>query len=231
MSEWWFDERSHAGEEHFDAAYVAGYDEKAGFDPTDDVEVLLRHGLNRDSIVIDMGAGTGEFSAAVAPLCREVVAVDISPAMTAALRSRIRGDGLDNVTVIEDGFLSFQLGMATVDFVYSRNALHHVPDFWKAIALQRFAVMLRPAGVLRLRDLAFNFEPGEADGVIEAWLAGAVSDSTKGFTGEELAHHVRTEFSTYSWLLEEMIARAGFTILDREYQRSAYGTYTCRCAE
>jgi hypothetical protein len=48
-----------------------------------------------------------------------------------------------------------------------------------------------------------------------------------GFTADELATHVRTEFSTYSWLFEAMIERVGFTILDRHYRRSAYGTYTC----
>jgi hypothetical protein len=48
-----------------------------------------------------------------------------------------------------------------------------------------------------------------------------------GFTAQELATHVRTEFSTYSWLFEAMIERVGFTILDRHHRRSAYGTYTC----
>jgi hypothetical protein len=47
------------------------------------------------------------------------------------------------------------------------------------------------------------------------------------YTAEELATHVRTEFSTYSWLLKAMLQRVGFTILDFEYRRSAYGTYTC----
>jgi hypothetical protein len=41
------------------------------------------------------------------------------------------------------------------------------------------------------------------------------------------AAHIRTEFSTYSWLFEAMLERVGFTILDRDYRRSAYGTYTC----
>jgi SAM-dependent methyltransferase len=61
--------------------------------------VLLRHGLTRDSVVVDMGAGTGVLTAAVAPLCRHVIAVDVSPEMTSALRSRFERDGLDNVRV------------------------------------------------------------------------------------------------------------------------------------
>jgi hypothetical protein len=88
-------------------------------------------------------------------------------------------------------------------------------------------VTLRPGGILRVRDLVFDFEPGDAERSIEGWLSGAVTDPTVGFTAEELATHVRTEFSTYSWLFEAMLERVGFTILDRHYRRSAYGTYTC----
>jgi SAM-dependent methyltransferase len=215
MSDWQLDERVHAGDEHLDPDYVAGYERKSGFDPADDIDVLRRHGLTRNSIVVDMGAGTGVFTAGVAPLCHEVIAVDVSPVMTAVLRSRVERDGLDNVTVVEAGFLSYHHDTEPADFVYTRNALHQVPDFWKAIALQRLASMLRPAGVLRLRDLVFDFEPGDAESSIEAWLSGAVTDPTMGFTAEELATHVRTEFSTYSWLFEPMIERAGFAILDR----------------
>jgi ubiquinone/menaquinone biosynthesis C-methylase UbiE len=78
MRRWWLDEAAHAGDEHLDARYVAGYNRKAGFDPTEDIDALGRHGLGPDSTVIDLGAGTGAFAAAVAPLCRRVVAVDTS---------------------------------------------------------------------------------------------------------------------------------------------------------
>jgi len=216
-----------AGNEHLDPNYVAAYDRKSGFDPTDDLDVLCRHGLTTDSIVVDMGAGTGVFTAAVAPLCQQVIAVDVSPVMTAALRSRVERDDLDNVSVVEAGFLSYEHDASPPDFVYTRNALHQVPDFWKAIALQRLASMLRPEGILRVRDLVFDFEPVDAERNIKDWLLGAVTDPTVGFTAEELATHVRTEFSTYSWLFEAVLERVGFTILDRHYRRSAYGTYTC----
>jgi hypothetical protein len=103
-----------------------------------------------------------------------------------------------------------------------------VPDFWKGVALDRIASMLRPGGILRLRDLVFDFEPSEAEERLEAWLAGAVDDPAVGWTPSELAEHVRTEFSTFSWLLEPLLERTGFEILDREYRRSAYGCYTCR---
>lgn len=225
---WWLDERAHAGDEHLDAAYVAGYDRKAGFDPTEDVEVLRRHGLGPASVVVDLGAGTGTFTAAVAPRCGRVVAVDVSPPMAAALRARARHLGLANVTVVEAGFLTYEHEGPPADAVYTRNALHQVPDFWKAVALDRIAGLLRPGGVLRLRDLVYDFGPAEAEPRIEAWLAGAVDDPAVGWTAAELAHHVRTEFSTYAWLLEPMLDRCGFDVVERSFRRGAYGAYTCR---
>ena len=112
--------------------------------------------------------------------------------------------------------------------MFSRNALHQLPDFWKGIALTRIAGMLAPGGVVRLHDLVFDFEPAEADEHIAAWLAGAVDDPARGWTADELAEHVRLEHSTYSWLFEPMLERTGFAILDRSYRRRAYGQYTLR---
>jgi SAM-dependent methyltransferase len=227
MHNWWLDERTHAGAEHLDPQYVSGYDDKAGFDPTDDIDALRMHGLDTSATVVDMGAGTGTFTVAVAPLCRRVIAVDVSPAMTAALRARIDHLNIVNVTVVEAGFLTYEHEGAAADIVFTRNALHHIPDFWKAIALKRIATMLRPDGVLRLRDLIFDFAPTDAGAHIDAWLSGAVSDSSIGWTADELAEHVRSEFSTYSWLMDTMIERTGFDVIAREFRRSVYGAYSC----
>ncbi|MGH2476441.1 MAG: class I SAM-dependent methyltransferase [Candidatus Limnocylindrales bacterium] len=228
MRRWWLDEQVHAGPEHLDARYVRGYDRKAGFDPIEDIEVLRRHGLGPDSLVVDLGAGTGTFAVSVAPSCRRVVAVDVSAAMTAALRTRVERLGLDNVTVVDAGFLSYVHEGGPADIVFTRNALHQIPDFWKGIALDRIASFLRPHGVLRLRDLVFDFAPPEAEERIDAWMSGAARDPAAGWTAEELAEHVRSEFSTYSWLLDSLLDRAGFDILERSFRRSAYGAYTCR---
>jgi hypothetical protein len=102
--------------------------------------------------------------------------VDVSPAMTSALRTRIGHLGLDNVTVVDAGFLSYVHEGKPADVVFSRNALHQLPDFWKTIALDRVASFLRPYGTLRLRDLVFDIAPSEAEERVEDWLSGAVTD-------------------------------------------------------
>jgi SAM-dependent methyltransferase len=227
MSGWWLDERAHAGDEHLDAAYVSGYDRKSGYDPAEDVEALRRRGLGPGSSVVDLGAGTGVFACAVAPVGGQVVAVDVSHAMVAALRERAARLGLANVRVVQAGFLSYEHDGEPADFVFTRNALHQLPDFWKAIALDRIARLLRRGGVLRLKDLAYDFEPGEAADRIEAWLAGAVADPERGYTAADLELHVRSEFSTWSWLLDALLDRSGFDVVERSYRRGVYGTYTC----
>jgi ubiquinone/menaquinone biosynthesis C-methylase UbiE len=225
---WYPDELAHAGPEHLDPDYVAGYDRKAGVDVDADVALLRELGLNETSTLVDLGAGSGELALAVAPLCRRVVAVDVSAPMLALLRDKAARRGVGNVEIVQAGFLSYEHQDAPADFVYTRNALHHLPDFWKAIALERTAAILRPGGVLRLHDLVYSFDPGEAARVVAPWLAGAAPSPEVGWTKAEYETHLREEFSTFSWLLEPMLERAGFDIRDVSHAPPrVYSAYTC----
>jgi ubiquinone/menaquinone biosynthesis C-methylase UbiE len=222
------DELAHAGPEHLDPAFVAGFDRKQGYpDPAEDLAVLREHGIGQAATVVDLGTGTGRFALAAAPLVRRVVAVDVSPAMLAVLRQRVTEARLGNVECVRAGFLSYEHTGAPADAVYTRNALHQLPDFWKALALERIANLLRPGGVLRLRDLIFDFQPGEAEAVLDGWLDDAVADPARGYTRADFAEHLRTEFSTFRWLLEPMLAAAGFTVVTADFDGSIYGAYTC----
>jgi ubiquinone/menaquinone biosynthesis C-methylase UbiE len=225
---WTIDELAHAGPEHLDPAFVAGYDRKQGYpDPGEDLAALEAHGLGQDSAIVDLAAGTGRFALAAARRFRRVTAVDISPAMLSMLRERAEAEDLTNLDAVQAGFLSYDHSGPPPDGVYTRNALHQLPDFWKAVALDRIARMLRPGGVLRLTDLIYDFHPAEASQVFRGWLDNAAADPAAGYTGEDYAEHVRTEFSTFRWLLEPMLAEAGFQIVSADFDRRLYGTYTC----
>ena len=69
--------------------------------------------------------------------------------------------------------------------------------------------MLRPGGVLRLLDLVYDFTPAEAEEIFAGWFAAAATDPAAGYTAADYAEHIRTEYSTYRWLLEPMLAAAG----------------------
>jgi ubiquinone/menaquinone biosynthesis C-methylase UbiE len=225
---WMIDELAYAGPEHLDAAFVAGFDRKQGYpDPAEDLDALAAQGLGADSTVVDLGTGTGQFALAAARRFGRVTAVDVSPAMLALLRERAGDAGLDNLDCVRAGFLSYAHAGPPADGIYTRHALHQLPDFWKALALDRIARMLRPGGVLRLRDLVYDFRPDETEEVFRNWFEYAAADPAKGYTSEDYAEHIRTEFSTFRWLLEPMLAAAGFEIADVAYQGRLYGAYTC----
>jgi ubiquinone/menaquinone biosynthesis C-methylase UbiE len=225
---WMIDELAHAGPEHLDPGFVAGFDRKQGYpDPGEDLAALREHGIGRASTVVELGAGTGRFALAAAAEVARVVAVDVSPAMLAMLRERVARAGLANVERVQAGFLSYEHTGPPADAVFTRNALHQLPDLWKVLALDRIARLLRPGGVLRLHDLIFDFQPAEAEAVLDAWLAGAAEDPSLGYTRDDFAEHLRTEFSTFRWLFEPMLAAAGFDIINAGFDGRVYGTYTC----
>jgi len=231
--DWRLDELAHAGAEHLDPDFVAGYDRKQGEVPDisarEDVAVLRGLGVGPDSTVIDLGAGTGRFVLAVAPHVRRVIAVDLSLPMLAQLRAPLAETGLDggSVEVVRAGLLSYEHSAAAVDALHTRNALHQLPDAFKAIALTRIARMLRRDGVLQLRDLVYDTTPDRFEELLDAWFVGAVNDHAQGYTAAHLAEHVRTEYSTFTWLLEPMLAAAGFEVVDRDVRGGIYATYTC----
>ena len=214
---WMLDEVSSAGRENLDREHVARYDAKEDAGTEAEVRLLERLGLNAESTVLDLGAGTGQFTLAVAPLCRRVIAVDVSPPMLARLDTKVRDLGITNVACVEAGFLTYAHAGDPVDFAYSRLALHHLPDFWKAIALVRVNRLLRPGGILRLWDVVYGFDPGDASERLEAWCATGEADVDTSWTRPELEEHVRDEHSTFTWLLEAMITKTGFAIEDASY--------------
>jgi SAM-dependent methyltransferase len=226
VDSWLLDELALAGPEHVDRTAVADYDRKAGFDPAPDIGLLRGFGLDEASAVVDLGAGNGTFALAAARIATRVVAVDVSPAMVAAMRAKVAAEGVRNVECMQAGFLTYQHAGEPVDVVYSRNALHHLPDFWKAIALSRVSSILRPGGVFRLRDLVYSFDPDDAETFLREWIASGAASSSEGWTPDELRAHVRDEHSTFAWILEELLQRAGFQLEDVRYDASKiFGEY------
>ena len=130
------------------------------------------------------------------------------------LAAKAQAAGFTNVEMVQAGLVSFKHSGAPVDFVYSRWALHHLPAFWKGMALDRMRQILRPGGVLRLLDIAYSFEPSEITDRIHQWRSMLPIEAK--VAGEwvqgDIDEHVRDEHSTFSWLLEPMIERSGFRI-------------------
>lgn len=225
---WFLDEVASAGRENLDADHVARYDDISDSFAPAEVALLVELGLDEYSSVVDLGAGTGQFTIAVAPACARVVTVDVSPVMLERLRSKVAMSGVDNVEVVHAGFLSYQHLGPQADFVYSRWALHHVPDFWKVLALRRVRSILRPGGVLRLSDIVYSFDPSEAEERLEQWCV-TLPQSGDDWVRADIEDHVRDEHSTFAWLLESMMERVGFRIEDVNYTEDGiFAEYVAR---
>ena len=85
-----------------------------------------RRVTGRRTTVLDVGAGPGRFSLALAPRARQVVAVDISPAMLSVLRRRARQLGVDNVRTVVGPWLEVEVD--PVDVVLCSYVLPVVED-------------------------------------------------------------------------------------------------------
>lgn len=217
---WQLDEVTSIGRENLDPAHVARYDDKEDAGAIREVASLKSLGCGPETVIVDLGAGTGQFALAAADSFGRVVAVDPSPVMLARLRDSAQQRG-SNIEVVEAGFLTYQHQGVAPDVVYSRWALHHLPDFWKSIALHRIRTMLPAGGLLRLADVVFSFGIDEAEVRIEAWCAAIGADNTE-WTRDDAEEHVRDEHSTYSWLLEPMIKAAGFEIREAVYSQDRF---------
>ena len=95
-----------------------------------------------DDVVLELAAGTGDLTEALAARVREVVSTDLSPEMVAAAQRR----GLPRVEHRVMDMQSIELADASVDGVVSRFGLMLVPD--QALALREARRVLRAGRAL-----------------------------------------------------------------------------------
>jgi SAM-dependent methyltransferase len=102
--------------------------------------LLLRQLPRQCNRMLDVGCGAGSFAARLAQRADQVDAIDRSAAMIELAKTRTP----DNVNCIHADALTEPLPSG-YDAIVSISALHHMP---LQDALERFATLLRPGGVL-----------------------------------------------------------------------------------
>ena len=91
--------------------------------------------------VLEVGCGAGRLARQIAARAKQVDAIDRDAAVIALARSTAP----DNVKYVLGDVMDYPLATESYDAVVSMAALHHLP---LRPALQRFAIALRPGGVL-----------------------------------------------------------------------------------
>jgi ubiquinone/menaquinone biosynthesis C-methylase UbiE len=134
----------------------------AGFEKVLD-RLLDASGPRPTDACVDLGAGTGFVTTALAPMVGSVLAVDISPAMAASLGERAAQAGLGNVRTQVADLRELRLPPASADLVVSSYALHHLRDPDKRALAAEAARWLRPGGRIVVADMMFGRGTSQRD--------------------------------------------------------------------
>jgi len=102
--------------------------------------------LTGDERALDSGAGTGALAFALAPLVREVVAVELVP----ELIERGRAKAPPNVTFVEGDIEKLDFARASFDLAGTLRTLHHVPR--PELVVAELTRVTRPGGTLLVVD-------------------------------------------------------------------------------
>jgi ubiquinone/menaquinone biosynthesis C-methylase UbiE len=140
--------------------------------------------LDEGWVVGDLGCGTGQVAAALAPFVARVIAVDRSGDMLQAARRLVRG--LRNVEVRRGDLEALPIPDDELDAATLMLVLHHVPD--PAAALAEAARALKPGGRLLIADMLPHEHEEYRQQMGHVWLGFADEHLTRlldaaGFTG------------------------------------------------
>jgi ArsR family transcriptional regulator len=154
----------------WDSMREAWYDERV-------IDELARRArLNRSSVVLDVGTGTGFIACGLAPLAGQVLAVDHSPAILAVARENLRKLGVANVELREGDLARLPLRTDSVDAAVANMVLHHAEN--PAAMLKEMGRVTRPGGWIAVTDeVEHRYE----------WMRTEQADIWLGFSEEQVA--------------------------------------------
>lgn len=224
---WQYNEFSQVGTDYDDPKQVEAYDTRHSEfrDVKKECENILDIiNISPDSVLIELGTGTGAFAIYASRHCSKIYAVDVSKPMLKFAEKKAKNTGTTNIVFCHAGFLTYDHQGQVADAIVSSMALHHLTDFWKAIAFNRMNGMLKEGGKLFINDVVF--EQTNASENISKWIKNLNSIGGKQLE-EEVATHIREEYSTFDWILEGLLERSGFKIISKKLQGGVVAQYLC----
>lgn len=225
--EWQWDEMKQIGTDYTDLAEVEAYDRRMATFRNVDAEnraILTMLNLPAGSKVLEIGCGTGRFSRAASAAGMKTTAIDVSQIMLEYVRKKSAEEGQAKITTQHAGFLTMDFPAESFDAAVSGAALHHLPDAWKLVALQNIFRALKPGGRFILGDVVFSLKNEKPPQQCFEQFVNSFNEQVRaGALG-----HVKKEYSTYDWIMEGLLTRAGFAIESQTAAPSSFILYLCR---
>lgn len=186
-------------------------------------EILAKLGVIKGERLLDVGCGTGVLAKTAARFGLSVVAADVSDTMLCYAQKKMGESQLD-ISFVKGGFLTLEFPKKSFDYIVTSFSFHHLPDFYKFVALKRLHSFLKTNGKLFIQDVVIAQEDYEEN--INRFIR--EQESVGGdFLKQDAIQHFREEFSTFDWILEQMFEKAGFTILNKSIKAGLLARYLC----
>lgn len=226
--EWYYNEMKQVGIDYNSKKEVENYDEDAKFRDIEEEIKIISHAINLQDnyTILEFGTGTGELGIALAGKCKKVIATDISEKMLEYASAKAKERGIKNIDFVHAGFLTYEKPAFEIDAIVTQIALHHLPEFWKMMAIKNMYNILKPGGKLCLIDCILSFDLNDFDNYIKKYI-----EITRKIAGDNKANEVivniRDEFPAFDWVIENMLTRAGFTIDRIERYEGYFAGFIC----
>lgn len=178
----------------------------------------------QQSRILDIGCGTGNFSIHFSERCERLYALDISTPMLALTRKKAAEKNRDNISCINAGYLTFDFPACSIHGLISSLSLHHLPDFWKSVALKRMFTVLAPGGRLYLHDVVIP--DTESEQAIQEFI-NLQGERGGDFLREDTQIHFKEEYSTFDWIMQNLLQNAGFLVRNKSCRDKVLATYFC----
>lgn len=211
---WYYDEFKQIGVDYTDLKEVETYD--LSMQKLRDIEneakgILELLKIKNTDLVLEIGTGTGELALKLSGHCKKVVAIDVSRTMIYFAKTKAENQKKTNIEFHNAGFLTYENHDEPFDVIVTQLALHHLPDYWKMMALRRVYRMLKEGGKFYLCDVVFPSMIQDYDSYFDEIIT-QLKKSVGNEIAKETETHIREEFSTLDWIMEGLLKSVGFHI-------------------
>ena len=198
-----------------DAEYVSQYLDVYG----DKFDAIVPQQLDRigdltGKTFVDLGCGQGTLLIEAAATAEKCIGIDISPKMCDVVRDKANAAALLNVCVDCSTFLDWTVAPESVDIIWSRAAIHHLPDDQKKELFAAIHKALRPGGRFLMDDVMFEFGYGEYDdrlpAIAETLLKDILVPEKKTIQERDILSTFYKEYPSPAVVLKKLLEAAEF---------------------